>query len=260
MPFTFSGKRIGVGELFDPSCTLCASNWHENLEVLYFVGGEGRVSVDTREHRVRAGDMVVVNSGLLHRVGTDSLVEYYYLIPDKDFLEENEIGTEGLLFEELFRDPVSEAFFSALISASRGEGRFRVGAMRAAVLSLLAHLGEAHAAPGTVSRTAGDNDYVKRAIEYIDGDLTRRFSVEEIAGRAGVSKYHFMRAFKRVTGYSVIEYIHVRRCNRAQILLKSGGARIAEVALACGFESVSYFSRIFKNYIGVSPKQYKELV
>ncbi len=260
MPFTFSSQSIyrkscvGFNEI--PSSV----NWHENIEILYFFDGNGKVSINTQEYYVNAGDIIIINTKLIHQISTDAFVQYYYLIPDKDFLEENQIFINELYFTEKINDPKATEYYKAIIDSSSVEGDFRVASVRAAVLTLVAFLGQNYTEKYSEKNDTKNNDYIKKTIEFIESDLSQNFSVEDLASRVGISKYHFMREFKRVTKYSVIEYINFRRCNRAQIMLKDKNKTIFEICGLCGFETSAYFSRVFKKNIGVSPKQFRALI
>ena len=87
--------------------------------------------------------------------------------------------------------------------------------------------------------------------------LRRLGQPEDIANAVGLSMYHFSREFKKASGYSVMQYVNMIRCEHAQQLLISGKYKIKEVALLCGFDNYSYFSNIYKSYMGVLPSEQK---
>ncbi len=260
MPFTLSGEKLYKQKYTTSNAIPISVNWHENIEILYFVDGVAKVTVETEDYTVVKGDILVVNSNLIHRISTESFTKYFYLIPDKDFLEENEINLDGVKFVEKITDSKALQYFENIIEAWESKGNFTVALTRAAVLNLVAFLGQNFSEKINKLSDSKVNAYIKKTLEYIDCDLTRDFNVEEMASRVGVSKYHFMREFKRVTKYSVVEYVNLRRCNRAQILLKDENKTIFDICVLCGFESSSYFSRVFKKYIGISPKEYRTLI
>ena len=73
---------------------------------------------------------------------------------------------------------------------------------------------------------------------------------------AGLSRYHFLRAFRRETGVTPHAYLTGRRIAAAKALL-AGDQPLSEVALACGFYDQSHFSRSFKGCTGLTPGQYR---
>ncbi len=256
MPFTFDRQKIGIGKYADGDCLPCAPNWHENIEILYFIFGEGKVSVDVNEYTVLPGDVIVANSNLIHRVTTDTAVEYYYLIPDKNFLKNNMLPLHNIIFDEKIKDEDFNRHFNHLISTKKEKNRFHAGRMRATVLYLVSYLCAYHSRERT--GTAEKNEFIKKAIEYIEENLVKPITIDELADFCKISKHHFMRSFKKHTKYTVIEYVNLRRCNMAQTLLQDKSKKITEIGMMCGFNTISYFSRTFIKYIGISPKEYRE--
>jgi AraC-like DNA-binding protein len=80
-------------------------------------------------------------------------------------------------------------------------------------------------------------------------------SLGALAGEAGMSRFHFIRAFAREYGRTPYAYVMERRVHEARRLLDSG-ARIVDAALACGFADQSHLTRHFKRIVGVTPGEY----
>lgn len=100
--------------------------------------------------------------------------------------------------------------------------------------------------------------YITNAMSYIDHNFTEQFTLDEIARRNNVSKYHFARRFKAATGYSFKDYLNRRRVREAKALMRKNGLNIAEVCYAVGFNDLSYFGRVFKRLEGITPSDYRK--
>ena len=109
----------------------------------------------------------------------------------------------------------------------------------------------------TVEHICSPDDFVSKAIEYINSSYNRKITLEDICLMVHVSKYHFCRSFKNIMGMTVMEYILETRIANAKNLLKSTDLRIEAVAEKCGFSSLSYFSQMFRQNVGMSPSQYQ---
>ncbi len=91
----------------------------------------------------------------------------------------------------------------------------------------------------------------------IEKNFSRNFSVDELATLAGLSKFHFIRRFKRQFGCTPIEYLHFVRLNRAMHLLLTGTKNVEDVAYEVGFNDVSFFVHKFKDFYGKPPSLIK---
>ena len=91
--------------------------------------------------------------------------------------------------------------------------------------------------------------------KYIDTHISEPISVEDLANLVHMSKYHFLRKFKDITGVTVHTFITNKRLIRACEMLKSRQT-ITQVYQACGFSDYSAFLRNFKKNFGVSPGKY----
>ena len=80
-------------------------NWHENIEFLYCISGEGFVTYNDRRIPIREGQLVVVNSEMFHSVISDTHMDYHCLTLDRHFCRESGIPTTQLYFQELIDDP-----------------------------------------------------------------------------------------------------------------------------------------------------------
>lgn len=92
---------------------------------------------------------------------------------------------------------------------------------------------------------------------FIAGNIEQALRVDDLAMLAGLSRFHFLRCFKRATGSSPLQYILARRVEHAAALLAAHEASIAEVAYAAGFSSQSHLNATFKRHVGMTPGAYR---
>ena len=98
---------------------------------------------------------------------------------------------------------------------------------------------------------------VNRAVDYVTAHLDQPLRLEEVARAACFSPYHFHRIFRALMGETLASFVKRVRLERAVYLLSHrGGARLTDVALACGFASSSDFSRSFRAQYGVAPTRF----
>jgi AraC family transcriptional regulator len=109
---------------------------------------------------------------------------------------------------------------------------------------------EAERPPPTAARDE------RRALDlarHLDGAFRDPVTLGDLAGRAGLSRFHLLRTFRRVTGWTPYGYVLRRRLECAAAELTDPNVRVTDVAYDCGFEDLSNFTRSFKAAFGVSP-------
>ena len=95
--------------------------------------------------------------------------------------------------------------------------------------------------------------------DYISAHCAEDLKLDDIADMSGFSKFYFERLFKQFTGTSFYKYVNQKRIEKAQELLIEPGNSVTDVALNCGFMSISSFIRMFKLQKGCTPTEFKSL-
>ena len=106
------------------------------------------------------------------------------------------------------------------------------------------------APPGAVAR-------VTRTVRRIERDPGAGLALGSLAREAGLSRYHFLRMFERLTGVTPHQYVLRARLREAAMRLAAEPAKVIDIALDCGFGDVSNFNRAFRAEFGVSPRVYR---
>jgi len=132
-------------------------------------------------------------------------------------------------------------------------------------LNMLVLIGKNYTAPKKKESdgTAGTReDYASKFLQicdYINAHCTEDLKLNDVADMSGFSKFYFERLFKQFTGISFYKYVNQKRIARAQELLVEPGNSVTDVALNCGFMSISSFIRMFKLQTGCTPTEYKNM-
>ena len=100
----------------------------------------------------------------------------------------------------------------------------------------------------------------RRLADYIDANLDRNITLGMLAEVAGMSEYHLARMFRISFGTPPHAWIAERRLDRARQLLKSTSLPLQQVADASGYANLSHFSHRFSAAVGVSPRQYRQII
>ncbi len=100
---------------------------------------------------------------------------------------------------------------------------------------------------------------VRRAMAFIEKQLHAEIRLDQVAREAGMSKFHFCRHFKEVTGLTFREFLARRRIALAVELLRDQTRSVSDVYLDVGFKNLSHFSRVFLKLTGQSPSRYRRI-
>ncbi|NCC25506.1 MAG: AraC family transcriptional regulator [Deltaproteobacteria bacterium] len=210
---------------------------------------------------VRGGEIALFNPGLVHSgVIEDSKTRISYRV----FSFENPLiekalqdlaGKDGLpeFKSVVVKDRLTSDTLSRLNRAAvSGTSRLALDAAlaRAAAVLLTRHCEIASRVPKT--RESGA---VRRAQDYLHGNLSEKVSLEKLSEVTGLSRYHLLRVFRESIGLPPHSYHLQLRIEHAKQLLRSG-IPFADAALRSGFSDQSHFGNTFRKYTGVTPSQY----
>jgi AraC-like DNA-binding protein len=229
---------------------------HTNNLLAYCAEGTGQLATDQGTWPVQAGDLLVLPAGMAHAyaAAADRPWSLYW------------VHYEGRLSAEYTRfidapQPLAAigaqsrliADFEALF-ALRGAG-FAEREYIHAACQLKAML--TNAARLIAGRGRGTRIDLEQIQQLMHLRIDRELDLEDLAQAASLSKFHFIRKFKQLTGHAPIQhFIHLKMQHACQ-LLDTTQEPIKRIANRVGYEDPHYFSRLFKRVIGVSPQQYR---
>ena len=95
-------------------------------------------------------------------------------------------------------------------------------------------------------------------IQFIEDNYDKKIRLKELADSANLSACHFCRTFKQITGKTLTDYVNEIRIEKAACFLKQTDLNITETALKCGFDSISYFNRLFSKKYKISPTRFRK--
>ena len=247
-----------------PDWSFPIHNHEREVELSYVMAGAGTFFHDNRTRTVREGMLVVKNAGLSHAEHSD---------PDNP-LEQLCVSVRGVCYEGLPEghvipddaDPLLElgedrelvaACFSFLRDhAGDVDYESLCGKAMGLVLDLVRLRCSRAGAMGGQARRGGE-ELVAGTTAYLDRHFREKVRIRDLASHLFTSEGNLSRQFKRVTGYTVNEYVVSKRMGEAQRLLMFGDDDIKEVARACGYDSVQYFYHVFAEHAHCTPAEFR---
>ncbi len=239
-------------------------HYHSFHKIIILLAGRAGYAIEGERYALQPGDYVLVGRGSIHKpiVEQNDFYERTILYISPEYLQV--LSTPDCDLERCFRqaqetfryvyhagaDRVRE-LFSLLEQAQQTEA-FGAALLRQALFTqLMVEVNRLSLTGGTVSAADGDSKIIA-ILQYLNTHLTEPLTIDELAARFYISKYHMMRRFRDETGYTIHNYITEKRLLLAQQLLEQG-LPLGETALRCGYQEYSTFSRAYKKQFGHSP-------
>lgn len=231
------------------------SNWHEDLELLQCTEGSGFIRYDSEQLAFTPGRLIVVNTNVMHNVGSTGNVICRCLIIDNSFFAANGIPISNLYFQEIITDSRLLALMEAIAeSYDHLDSQDYRSALT--IRTNIQNLVQLLCQEFTISKpNVAASGYVKKAILYMTQNMTKQLSLDDIANAVGITKYYLSRQFKQFTGKTVIQTLNGIRCAQARQLIRDGMS-VSSAAKASGFLSLPYFSSVFKKQFKKLPSDY----
>jgi len=246
-------------------------HYHDFHKLILVLKGNAKYTIEGLEYELMPFDFVLVNRFLIHKpetLGGEDEYDRIILYLKDDFLRSFGLLDSFNKAKELksyvvrFSAGVSADIFnlfSAIEDDIKREDKEYAGKLttRIDVLKALISFNKACIAEDFGFKPeARYNRKVIELIEFIGNNISEDLSIDLLADRFYMSKYHMMRIFKNETGYSIHQYISEKRILLARTLIL-GGMPATAACLECGFKDYSSFSRAFKNQLGVLPSEIK---
>lgn len=251
------------------------SHWHENMQLYLFIQGKALISCGSKRYNVTKDSIIIINPNELHSLESLSNdLKFYTIRMDSSFLSCKQtdlcqtkflspLSQNLISFHNLIENDKDALYFvESMIDEYLSKETGYELAVKASVYQLLVLMLREYV-DGYLSerQTASRLENLRRLdaiFKYIDENFDSHISSNQLAKIANVTTYHFCRLFKQTTGYTPTEYITMVRLEKAAGYLKDSDLNITEIALQCGFDSVNYFSRLFKKHYKVPPTQFKK--
>ena len=248
---------------------------HDYVEVVYMCSGESTHVVNGKEVRLARGELLFLSQSATHEVrktGEGDVAVNFIVLPDFFTTSLSVIGEEETPIRRFLVDclcgqdtgpgflhfrvsdivPIQNLVENLLwILLQETPNRRRMSQMTMALLmmQLLGH---------TDALVSEDQDEaVWQALRYVESNYTVG-SLSELADALHYNLSWLSREIKRKTGKTYTQIVQEKRLAQAAFLLKNTDRNVADIAVAVGYENISYFHRIFHAAYGISPKHYRD--
>lgn len=248
----------GIGHLKDPKFYIDRKIFRNNL-IMYVLSGKLHI-VQNGHHILKSGDLVIMRLTSQHKYYSDPIdsCEIYWLhfgdTNHPNLLNYIE-STLGLPY--IHNNHSAPSLLAKCLKASSLSCEERESIISEIVYQILIHASEIirKSNPYLINNS---KQLLKYNINnYINKHIYEKPDLEKLSANFGLSKYHFIKLFKEVFDETPITYYHQAKMEVAKGHLIYSNASISSIATTLGYDTQSYFSKVFKKYIGISPKTYR---
>ena len=245
--------------------------FHPELEIKFFYEGEAWLLVGEDNIHAQPGDIVIANPYDIHStIGVgDTPGKYILVLVDLGFFSQEMASdmdlahlllSKQLRFNHLVRNNKELNNLLAQLAQETDPNKpYYRAAIRGLLLTFFALLLRSEVSNQAVAPTHANTEkyytVIEPALQMVRTDYRTFLSVDQLAELCNVSKSHFCRIFKLVTGRTVVQYVTDYRLKIAKMLLEYSNDSIAYVADSCGFQDEGYFCRCYKRKYHRTPKQ-----
>lgn len=238
---------------------------HEFVEILFILDGKGSVTIEGAYYPLKKGDIIIYNADVMHAEISDTKeplearflafdklevtnLEPNHLIPPQyDFIypSDDMYQTFQRYFDNIIHElSVKEQFYSDIAQNT----------LQVLLMQLLRLLNRTQSANELLKQ----NEALTSALKYIDDHYLENITLDSIAAECFVTKYYLSHLFAKYQQTSIGKYIFNKRLNDAKNLLRFTDSPVQEVAEQSGFNDQSYFCRVFKKAVNMTPMQYRK--
>ncbi len=233
-------------------------HWHKATELLFCTEGSGIAVSDTLRIPLRPGELAVINPNRLHTFYAPEFCRYSYFLVSPALTCARDMPKGEI--QPFIADRETGRQIQAIIRELKEKPPFYRAEACAKLTSLFVYLYRNFSeenAPSVQTRAGRRSELVKAALSYIHLHFSEPITIDDICSAVSYSRSQVCHTFKEVTGKSPVDYINYIRCNQARVLLNSGQYTVSECARQSGFNTLSYFSKVYRKQMGVPPSVHR---
>jgi len=260
----FTGEELNVYKLW---------HYHREVEIIFVNKGRGKRYIGSHISYFRGGELIMIGAYLPHYSFIDPILKDQKKIsiqlkegfPDTTFLMFPEMAPVRTLFERARRG----ISFEGNTKRNVGAKIEKLGGMAPmdrfiAFLGILRDLAQSkdykilNSTGYQLEITPQDNERLRIIFNFVRENFQRQMSLDEVADMISMTPPAFARYFKKNTGKTFTQFVNEYRLVHASKLLAEKPLSITDVCFESGFNNFSHFNKLFKEYTGKSPSDYRK--
>ena len=228
--------------------------FHSHGELLYVVSGSLNITIDGKDYVLQEGKLSILFPYLTHSYQSAPDAQVLFFLFDPSVIA----FTNTMLTKHPVCPIMDGKPFAAMLLRARE--MLKMQKVKTATAYLNAVLGEFLEVAQLTDAPDISGSTAVKILEYCAEHYTEQITLKQIADALFISQSYVSKIFSDKLHYSFREYINSLRISKAKELLSDSSFPISEIMFACGFSNQSSFNRVFQEFCGCSPREYKKRV
>jgi len=268
-----SNSKKSFSMMFNPRLSdLFFWHFHPEYELVYIEGVSGTRHVGDHISTYDENDLVLIGPNIPHLnfdYGVKGAYRKVVAHIKKDFIEKHILETPELShLPELFQKARHGMAFKGKIKQQIGEQLFKFQHLTPfnqylqllEIFQLLSASDDVellHESPYTKKYSEREQGRIRAIYAYVDKNYHQKIELDEVANISNMTKEAFCRYFKKATSNTFIDFLNRYRVSQSKRHLMSGKS-VSDASYSCGFESLSYYNRVFKKVTNENPSDFRK--
>ncbi|MEH7305786.1 helix-turn-helix domain-containing protein [Neobacillus drentensis] len=256
--------------------------WHDSLEIFYTLKGKGHYFIEDKFYTFQEGDMFIIGNNELHKsqlidgepfealiimfhpkivrmLQTDNQYDPLTIFKERPpgFSHQMKMNQDDQIIFDMIRKQLQTEF-----ELNRDDSMCSIVSLLNWLLVLINRQYEKEKQLPSLNPKYSFklNNTISKALEYVNENFYKDLKLSDLAENLFVSPSYLSREFKRITGFTLIEFITSKRVRHAKNLLTHSYLQITDIASQVGYNNVTHFHLVFKKIVGMSPGEYRKYV
>lgn len=251
-------------------------HYHKEFEIIRMGRGSLNIYINEKLYHLKEGDCLLIPPGAVHGGKTNSIDDYYDCVvfdlleiyDDKRPITSiiSKINDQYIQFEMFYSKEKKENLqiidsIDAILNNIKSNNKFKGLFVSSHLLNLIGNLLNSEYVYDL--KDTINSNYLKhvkktsKIFRYIFDNFKEDITLKELSDVLGLNPKYFCRFFKELTNLRPIDYINKFRIENAAFRLEVESTSISQIAYSCGFKDPCYFTKLFRRYKKMSPKEYR---
>lgn len=247
-------------------------HYHPEIELVYINGGAGKRQIGSHMSYFNDGDLILIGKNLPHCGFTDrftgnkkeTLVQFkedflgpqFFEIPEMELIKNLfTLAEQGLAFHGDTKSRIGQIMENL--------GKLDDFKRLLSILDIFHKLSQSvevqilNAEKFAISTEVSEQNRINKIFNYVKNNFHQPIYLESVSSLSGMTEPSFCRYFKKTTSKTFTQFVNEYRLVHASKLLAEKQMAISDIAFEAGFQNVSHFTRLFKQFTGMSPSAYR---